>query len=123
MRSIYVAFFCAGLCVGMATAQTPKAEEDLNDLMALRVKVMGEAHQLQMEIRRMWNDPASTSPEIEALRKKLQDLHDAVLRTQGEIREKVEALPEVQSKVKKLAEADKAVEELNKKIEAKAGTN
>jgi hypothetical protein len=81
------------------------------------------AHQLQMEIRQTWNDPAYTSPEIEKLRKTLLDLQAAIIRTQGEIREKVEALPEVQSKVKKLAEADKAVEELNKKIEAKAGTN
>ena len=124
MRSIGIVFVCAGMCIGRASAQTPpEAGDDLNDLMALRVKVMLEAHQMQTEIRQTWDDPACTSPEIEALRKKLQELHDAVLRTQGEIKEKVEALPEVQPKVKKLAEANKAVEELNKKIEAKVGTN
>jgi len=116
MRSFLVGFVCVGLCFGAANAQAP---EDLNDLMALRSKVMIEAHQLQMELRQAWNDPAYTSPEIAALRKKFQDLQEAILRTQAEIGAKVEALPALQEKVKKMKEANKQVEELNKKIEAK----
>lgn len=124
MRLIIVACVCAGLCVVSADAQTPpKADDDLNDLMALRAKVMVEAHQLQMEIRQMGNDPAYTSPEIEKLRKALLDLQDAILRTQGEIQKKVEELPQVKVKVKQMEEANKTVEELNKKIKAKQGTD
>ncbi|MCL2103878.1 MAG: hypothetical protein FWH21_02290 [Kiritimatiellaeota bacterium] len=111
---------CVGVCLGAARAQTPpKADDDLNDLMALRSKVMIEAYQLQMEIRQMWSDPAYTSPEIEALRKKHKALQEEILRTQTEIGAKVEALPELQPKVKKLEETNKRVEELNKKIEEK----
>ena len=115
MRFILTAVACVGLCFGVA------ADEELNDLMVLRSKIMIEAHQLQMDVRQTWNDPAYTSPEIEALRKTLEDLQEALLRTQGEIKEKVEALPEVQVKVKKMEEANKKVEELNQKIEAKTG--
>ena len=124
MRSVFVGFLCVGLCWGVGFAQTPpKADEDLNDLMALRAKVMVETYQLQMEISRMWNDPAYTSPEIEKLRKQIQDLQDAIIRTQAEIKRKVEELPAVRVKVKKVEEANKTIEELNKKIEAKQGTN
>ena len=124
MRSILVASVCVGLCFGVANGQTPpKADDDLNDLMALRAKVMVEAHQLQMEIRQMCDDPAYTSPEIEALRKTLQDFKDAIVRTQGEIQKKVEELPAVKPKAEKMKEAAKKVEELNKKIDAKVGTN
>jgi len=109
-------FVCAGLCFGAANAQAP---DNLNDLMALRAKVMVEAHHLQMELRQMWNDPAVTSPEIEVLRKKFQDLQDALIRTQEEIIAKVEALPQNREKVKKLKEMNKQIEELNTKIEPK----
>ena len=122
MRSVFFAVVCAGLCVGMTNAQAPaEADLNLNDLMALRAKVMIEAHQLQMEIRQMWNDPACTSPEIEALRKKIEELQEAFRRTQAEIGAKVEALPEVREKVKRVEEANKKIEELNQKIEKKQG--
>jgi hypothetical protein len=59
MRSIGIVFVCVGMCIGRASAQTPpEAGDDLNDLMALRAKVMLEAHQMQVEIRQTWNDPA-----------------------------------------------------------------
>ena len=124
MRSIFLAFVCAGLCGSMAGAQTPpKIDSELNDLMALRSKVMIEAHQLQMEVRQAWENPAYTSPEIKALRKKIEDLQNAIEVTQDEIRAKVEALPQVQAKIKKVEESAKKVGELNQKIEAKLGAD
>jgi len=120
MRLILVASVCAGLCFGGASA---RADDDLNDLMALRTKVMLEAHHLLTEIRQAWADPACTSPEIEALREKLQALQNAVVQTQAEIRAKVEELPEVKPKVQKMEEANQKIEELDQKIEAKLGAN
>jgi predicted nucleic acid-binding Zn-ribbon protein len=120
MRFILAGIACVGLCAGGARAE---GANDLNDLMALRAKVMVEAHQLQVEIRQAWDDPKHTSPEIELLRKKIQDLQDAILYTQADIRSRVEKLPEVQGKVKKVEAARKQVEELNQKIEKKLGTN
>jgi len=118
MRLILAGFVCAGVCCGALNAQEPtKGVENLNDLMALRSKVIIEAHQLQMELRQTWNDPAYTSPEIEKLRKVLQELQDALMRTQEEIGAKVEALPQNQEKAKKLKEMNKRIEELNKKID------
>lgn len=120
MRFVCACFVGAGLCWGAVSA---RAEENLNDLMALRAKTMIEAHQLQMEIRQALLSPAHTSPEIERLRKRIQDLQDAIILTQNEIKGRVEALPDVKEKVKKVEEANKAVEELNKKIETRIGTN
>ena len=119
MRFFCVGFVFAGLCFGVANAQAP---EDLNDLMALRSKVMTEAHRLQMELRQTWNDPAYTSPEIEALREKVKALQEAIVRTQTEIGAKVEALPALQEKVRKMKEANEQVEKLNRKIEAKVNS-
>ena len=120
MRFILVGFVCAGMCCGALNAQEPpKGVENLNDLMALRSKVIIEAHQLQMELRQAWNDPAHTSPEIEKLRKTLQELQEALMRTHEEIGAKVEALPQNQEKAKKLKELTKQIEELTKKIEGK----
>ncbi|MCL1921301.1 MAG: hypothetical protein FWG50_09545 [Kiritimatiellaeota bacterium] len=122
MRSIRVTFACVALCAGAAGAQTaPKIDEELNELMASRAKAMVEAHQLQQEISRTWADPAYTSPEIVVLRKKLQALEDAVAYAQDEIKGKVEALPQVQEKKRKLQEAMRKAEDLNKKIEARQG--
>ena len=122
MRSFFLVFVCVGLCAGGAGAQAqPKVDTELNDLMAARTKAMIEAHQTQVEIRQSRDNPAYTSPEIEALRKKLQSLQEALERTQGEIQMKVEALPQVQAKIKKVDEAAKKIEELNQKIEAKLG--
>ena len=120
MRFMLAGFVCVGLCFGALHAQTPPKEgESLNDLMALRAKLMGEAHQLKIELRYTWNDPAYTSPEVEKLRKKVQDLREEILRTQEEIGAKVEALPQNREKAKKLKEANQQIEALNKKIEAK----
>jgi len=124
MRSILVAAVCVGLCFGLTGAEAPpEAEENLNALMALRAKTMLEAHQLQVEIRQFWADPASTSPEIEALKKKIVEFQEAIARTQDEIKAKIEELPRVQPIVKRKDEANKKVEELNKKIEEKLGAN
>jgi len=124
MRSILVAAVCVGLCFGGAKAQTPpKVEEDLNAIMALRAKTMLEAHQLQMEIRQFWADPTCTSPEIEALRKKIVEFQEAIVRTQDEIKAKIEELPQVRPIAQKVKEANKKIEELNKKIEAKQEAN
>ena len=122
MRFILAGFVCVGLCFGALHAQTPPKEgESLNDLMALRAKVMVEARQLQLELRQTWNDPAFTSPEIEKLRKKIQDLQDEIVRTHEAIGAKVEALPQNKEKSTKLKEMNKQIEELNKKIEPKQG--
>jgi len=122
MRFVCAVFVCAGMCWGTAFAQAPaKAGDDLNDLMAARAKAMVEAHRLQGEIRAAVTDPAYTSPDIERLRKRIEDLQVAIALTQNEIRSRVEAIPEVQAKVRKMEEANKSAAELNAKVEAREG--
>ena len=121
MRFVLAGFACAGLCASVANAQAAPEEKELNDLMALRTKVIVEAHQLQMEVRQAWADPNHTSPEIELLRKKVQDLQAALYDTQVDIQRRVEKLPEVQAKIKKVEEANKQVEALTQTIEKKLG--
>jgi len=89
--------------------------------MALRSKTIIEAYQLQIEIRQAWNDPKYTSPEIELLRRKIEDLQAAILHTQATIQAKVEKMPEVQAKIKQAQEVDKQVEALTQQIERKQG--
>jgi uncharacterized coiled-coil DUF342 family protein len=118
---------CASLLLVQVQAQeseaTPPpmspATKELNDLLATRAKLMIEAHKMGTEINKLVNDPKTTSPEIEALRKKIEDLQNEVMRAYDSIRKEIEKLPETKEKRKQIAEKEKQIEDLNKKIDAR----
>ena len=124
IRTVWYGVLCASLLVAQLLAQeadaTPPpmdpATKAVNDMMALRAKLMIEAHKTESEINKAANDPAVTSPEIEKLRKKVEDLQNEIIRAYGSIREEIEKLPEIKEKRKKIAEKEKQIEELNKKL-------
>jgi len=101
-----------------APAQPVVAKENLNDLLALRARLMIEANKLDSEIRKSINDKNLTSPAIEALRKKVEDLQREIITTYTQIREEVEKLPEIKEKRTAIAQKEKQIEELTKKIDA-----
>jgi predicted RNase H-like nuclease (RuvC/YqgF family) len=78
---------------------------------------MIEAHKLDSEIKKMASDTQVTSPAIDALRKKVEDLQREIIKTFTQIREEVEKLPEVKAKRTAIAEKEKQIEALNKKID------
>jgi len=100
-----------------ATPQPATTTESLNDLLALRSRLMIEAHKLDSEIKKMASDTKVTSPAIDALRKKVEDLQREIIKTFTQIREEVEKLPEVKAKRTAIAEKEKQIEALNKKID------
>lgn len=100
-------------------AQTTATGDNLNDLLAARAKLMIEAHKMGTEISKSVNDPKTTSPEIEALRKKIEDLQNEVMRAYDAIRAEIEKLPETKEKRKQIAAKEKQIEDLNKKIDAR----
>ena len=126
-RTMWYGVLCASLLLVQVQAQeseaTPPpmspATKELNDLMATRAKLMIEAHKMWTEITKAVNDPKTTSPEIEALRKKIEDLQNEVMRAYDSIRTEIEKLPETKEKRKQIAEKEKQIEDLNKKIDAR----
>jgi predicted nucleic acid-binding Zn-ribbon protein len=101
-----------------AAGQPAATKESLNDLLALRARLMIEANKLDSEIRKAINDKNLTSPAIEALRKKVEDLQREIIKTYTQIREEVEKLPEIKEKRTAIAQKEKQIEELTKKIDA-----
>lgn len=122
----WVMCLCGSLCLAPAFAQespatTPQpaaTSQSLNDLLALRARLMIEAHKLDSEIKKAANDSKMTSPAIEALRKKVEELQQEIMKTFTQIREEIEKLPEIKAKRNEIAQKEKQIEELNKKIDA-----
>ena len=109
--------------VGLLVAQdlsklTEVQKKQLNDWMAERAERMLAAHRLEGELNRAVNDTTHTSPEIEALRKRCQELQDELSRTQIELRKKVMALPALQEKNAKLEQERQRISELSDKVKA-----
>ncbi len=125
--SVQIFTLCTALCIFPALAQeapvvpaqTTATGDNLNDLLAARSKLMIEAHKMGTEISKSVNDPKTTSPEIEALRKKIEDLQNEVMRAYDAIRAEIEKLPETKEKRKLIAAKEKQIEDLNKKIDAR----
>lgn len=92
------------------------ATQELNDMLALRAKLMIEAHQTESEINKTASDPTITSPEIEKLRKKVEDLQNEIIKVYSTIREEIEKRPEIKEKRKHIAEKQKQVDALNQKL-------
>ena len=126
-RTKWYGVICASLLSMQVQAQeseaTPPpmspATKELNDMMAMRARLMIETHKMGTEITKAVNDPKTTSPEIEALRKKIEDLQNEVMRAYESIRTEIEKLPETKEKRKQIAEKEKQIESLNKKIDAR----
>ena len=124
IRTMWYGVMCASLLLVQVQAQesgatpppVPPTAKELNDMMALRAKLMIEAHMTESEIKKVANNPATTSPEIEKLRKKIEDLQNEIIKAYGAIREEVENLPEIKEKRKNIAEKEKQIDELNKKL-------
>jgi peptidoglycan hydrolase CwlO-like protein len=92
------------------------ATKELNDMLAFRAKLMIEAHKAESEINKAANDPTVTSPEIEKLRKKVEDLQNEIIKAYSTIREEIEKRPEIKEKRKLIAQKEKQIDELNQKI-------
>lgn len=124
-KTLVFGFVCVSLLILQVQAQeagavSPPANpttKELNDMLALRAKLMIEAHKIEADINKAANDPAVTSPEIEKLRKKVEDLQNEIIKTYSSIREQIEKRPEIKEKRKQISEKEKQIEELNKKIE------
>lgn len=95
---------------------TQSTSKELNDRLALRAKLMIEAHKIEADINKSANDPAMTSPEIEILRKKVEVLQNEIIKAYSSIRVEIEKRPEIKEKRKQISEKEKQIEELNQKI-------
>jgi len=107
----------AGLLVAQDLSKLTEAQrKQLNDWMAERAERMIAAHRLEGELNRAPNDPANTSPEIEALRKRYQELQNEMSRVQADLHKKVMALPAMQEKRAKLEQERQQIKELSDKV-------
>jgi predicted RNase H-like nuclease (RuvC/YqgF family) len=115
---------CASLLLVQVHAQesmalpppTQPTSKELNDRLALRAKLMIEAHKIEADINKAANDPAMTSPEIEILRKKVEVLQNEIIKAYSSIRVEIEKRPEIKEMRKQISEKEKQIEELNQKI-------
>jgi uncharacterized coiled-coil DUF342 family protein len=122
-KTILFGLICASLLMAQAQESgtiSPPAHpttKELNDMLALRAKLMIEAHKIEAAINKAANDPAMTSPEIEKLRKKIENLQNEIIKSYSAIREEIEKRPEIKEKRKQISEKEKQIEELNQKID------
>jgi len=86
--------------------------------MAERAERMIAVHRLEGELTQAVNDTANTSPEIEALRKRCQDLQNELSRAQADLQKKVLALPALQEKRTKLEQERQSINEISNKVKA-----
>lgn len=89
----------AAILVASAAPIRAATVEELNKQIE---SVAGEQLTLQMQNRereerlnRAMNDPKQTSPEIEALRQRLETLRREIVTVQGDLRARIEELPEL----------------------------
>jgi len=126
MRAAYWTCVVAGCLIGAAgllVAQdlsklTGVQREQLNAWMAERAERMIAVHRLEGELTQAVNDTANTSPEIEALRKRCQDLQNELSRAQADLQKKVLALPALQEKRTKLEQERQSINEISNKVKA-----
>ena len=126
MRAAYWTCVVAGCLIGVAgllVAQdlsklTEAQRKQLNDWMAERAERMIAVHRLEGELAQAVNDTANTSPEIEALRKRCQDLQNELSRAQADLQKKVLALPALQEKRAKLEQERQSINEISNKVKA-----
>jgi len=114
----------AGLQAQASVPVTPTPAptvNELNDMLALRAKLMLEAHAIESDIQKAVNDPTVTSSEIEKLRKKVQDLQNEIIQTFGAIRDEIEKRPEIQEKRKQIQGKETQIEALTQKIDKATG--
>ena len=71
-------------------------KKQLNDAMAARAVLMVEAHQAEEKLSKAWIDKKYTSPEIEKLRKRYQQLKFEMIEVREKLKSEVKKLPEIQ---------------------------
>ncbi len=126
MRAAYWTCVVAGCLIGVAgllVAQdlsklTEAQRKQLNDWMAERAERMIAVHRLEGELAQAVNDTANTSAEIEALRKRCQELQNELSRAQADLQKKVLALPALQEKRTKLEQERQSINEISNKVKA-----
>jgi chromosome segregation ATPase len=109
----------AGLLVAQDLSKLTEAQrKQLNDWMAERAERMIAVHRLEGELAQAVNDTANTSAEIEALRKRCQELQNELSRAQADLQKKVLALPALQEKRTKLEQERQSINEISNKVKA-----
>ena len=129
MRSVFYwvpVYVCLSVCANCAVAEdfSKLSETDrkqVNGLLDQRAMAVIDARKLEAEVNAAWSDLAYTSPEVDALRARYRELQQELLQTQREIQKKVQEVPAVQAKLRKLDELKKKEQELAKKAAEKVG--
>lgn len=91
-------------------------KKQLNDVMAARAGLMVEAHQAAEKLSKAWIDKNYTSPEIEKLRKRYQQLKLEMIQVREKLKREVKKLPEVQKQEQKVETMRIKQKDLEKQI-------
>lgn len=112
------------VCAVHAQDFSKLSEEDrrqVNEWMAERAEKMIEANKVESELSQAWADTRYSNPSVDALRTRFRQLQDELASTMTELKKKIQEVPEVQVKQKKLDEMKARVRELSQKVDEKAG--
>lgn len=112
-------------CVTARAQDFSKISEEerrqVNAWMAERAEKMIDTNKLESELSQAWADTRYSNPSIDALRARFRQLQDELSNTMIELKKKVQEVPEVQDKQKKLDAIKARVSELSQKVDAKTG--
>jgi chromosome segregation ATPase len=106
----------AALLHGAYADEAPGGRE-LNDAMAERAELMVNSHQAKERIAQAWADKSLTSPEIEKLRQRYQELRFEMIAVREKLKTEVQKLPEIQEQQRRIEAMAAREKQLAEKIE------
>ncbi len=125
MRSMFLGVWLAGAICGAGgsygraetppEAGAPTLAELGHQQVALSFAIRDQAQKLE----NLWQDPHYTSPEIEALRKRLAALQRELEQVQSALRARVAELPAAKAEAARLESLKGAYQAVSRKIEEK----
>ncbi len=91
--------------------------KELNDAMSERAELMVKAHKARERIDQAWADKSLTSPEIEKLRRRYQELRFEMVEVREKLKEEIQKLPEIQKQQDEITQMSVREKTLAEKIE------
>lgn len=119
MCNMKMYLFCVSMAViahSAALAEAAADKKELNDAMAQRAELMIKTHNLKERIDRAWSDKELTSPEIEKLRNRYQQLKFEMIEVREKLNAEVRKLPEIRKLEEEVADMQVKQKELENKI-------
>lgn len=112
LRGMGVGLLAAAFCATLRAETYEEIEKQINAVAAEQVELQGAARDRDQAITRAMQDPKYSTPEIVALRTRIEQLKQELAASQVALRQQVEQLPELKPEAEKLRAENARIAEL-----------